>query len=261
MLNTEPAQRFSSRVDNYSRFRPTYPKEILEILKQQCGLTPASIIADIASGTGIFTRLLLEHGNHVFGIEPNAEMRQAGEEYLTNYPNFTSIAVAAEGTSLPDHSVDLITCAQAAHWFDRDKALCEFQRILKPGGYLVLIWNDRRIDATAFARDYEQLLLNYGTDYAEVKRRDNAATKFFGSLPCEKRILCNFQDLDYAGLEGRLLSSSYTPQSGHASYTPMKAELRNIFDTHQIGGRVRMEYDTKLYFGQLPPAGYAPGGI
>ena len=255
MLNTEPTQRFSSRVDNYSRFRPTYPKEILEILKQQCGLTPASIIADIASGTGIFTRLLLEHGNHVFGIEPNAEMRQAGEEYLTNYPNFTSIAVAAEGTSLPDHSVDLITCAQAAHWFDRDKALCEFQRILKPGGYLVLIWNDRRIDATAFARDYEQLLLNYGTDYAEVKRRDNASTEFFGSIPCEKRILCNFQDLDYAGLEGRLLSSSYTPQSGHASYTPMKAELRNIFDTHQIGGRVRMEYDTKLYFGQLPPAG------
>jgi SAM-dependent methyltransferase len=255
MLNTEPTQRFSSRVDNYSRFRPTYPKEILEILKQQCGLTPASIIADIASGTGIFTRLLLENGNHVFGIEPNAEMRQAGEEYLTNYPNFTSIAVAAEDTSLPDHSVDLITCAQAAHWFDRDKALCEFQRILKPGGYLVLIWNDRRIDATAFARDYEQLLLNYGTDYAEVKRRDNASTEFFGSIPCEKRILCNFQDLDYAGLEGRLLSSSYTPQSDHASYTPMKAELRNIFDTHQIGGRVRMEYDTKLYFGQLPPAG------
>jgi ubiquinone/menaquinone biosynthesis C-methylase UbiE len=255
MLNTEPTQRFSSRADNYSRFRPAYPKEILEILKQQCGLTPASIIADIASGTGIFTGLLLENGNQVFGVEPNAEMRRAGEEYLANFSNFTSIAGTAEDASLSDHSVDLITCAQAAHWFDRDKALCEFQRILKPGGYLVLIWNDRRIDATAFARDYEKLLLNYGTDYAEVKRRDNASTEFFGSINHVKRVLRNFQDLNYEGLEGRLLSSSYTPQLGHASYAPMKAELRHIFDTHQIGGRVRMEYDTKLYFGQLLPAG------
>jgi SAM-dependent methyltransferase len=255
MLNTEPTQRFSSRVDNYSRFRPRYPKEILEILKQQCGLTPAFIIADVASGTGMFTRLLLENGNHVFGVEPNAEMRQAGEEYLANYPNFTSLAGAAEETSLPDHSVDLITCAQAAHWFDRDKALSEFHRILRPGGYLVLIWNDRRIDATAFARDYEQLLLKYGTDYGEVKRRDKASTEFFGSINHKKRVLRNFQDLDYAGLEGRLLSSSYTPQSAHATYAPMKAALKHIFDGHQIGGRVRMEYDTKLYFGQLPPAG------
>ena len=255
MLHTEPTQRFSSRVDNYARFRPGYPAEIIELLKQQCGLTGASVIADIASGTGIFTRLLLENGNHVLGVEPNEKMRVAGEEYLASYPNFTSITGTAETTTLPDHSVDLTTCAQAAHWFDREKALNEFRRILKPDGYLVLIWNDRRIGATAFAHDYEQLLLKYGTDYAEVKRRDNASAEFFGSIPCKKRVLRNFQDLDYAGLEGRLLSSSYTPQSGHASYAPMKAALKHIFDTHHIGGRVRMEYDTKLYFGQLPPAG------
>ena len=255
MLNTEPTQRFSSRVENYARFRPSYPQEIIDVLKQECGLTQASVVADIASGTGIFTRLLLESGNRVIGVEPNAEMRRAEEEYLANYPKFKSIAGTAEATALEDHCVDLITCAQAAHWFDREKALREFQRILRPGGYLVLIWNDRRIDATVFARDYEQLLLKYGTDYAEVKRRDNASAEFFGPIHCEKRVLRNFQELEYAGLEGRLLSSSYTPQAGHQSHSAMLRKLRDLFEAHETGGRVRMEYDTKIYFGQLSPAG------
>jgi SAM-dependent methyltransferase len=255
MLNTEATQRFSSRVENYARFRPSYPQEIIGVLKQECGLTQASVVADIAFGTGIFTRFLLENGNRVIGVEPNAEMRRAGEEYLATYPRFTSMAGTAEATTLEDHCLDLITCAQAAHWFDREKALREFQRVLRPGGYLVLIWNDRRIDATAFAHEYEQLLLKYGTDYAEVKRRDNASDEFFGSIHCQKCVLRNFQDLDYAGLEGRLLSSSYTPQSGHPSYGAMLRELRDLFDAHQTGGRVRMEYDTKLYFGQLSTAG------
>jgi len=254
MLNTEPTQRFSSRVENYARFRPSYPQEIIDVLKQECGLTQASVVADIASGTGIFTRFLLENGNRVIGVEPNADMRRAGEEYLANYPKFTSVAGTAEATTIQDRCLDLITSAQAAHWFDREKALREFQRILRPGGYLVLIWNDRRIDAP-FARDYEQLLLKYGTDYAEVKRRDNASAEFFGSIHCRKRVLRNFQDLDYAGLEGRLLSSSYTPQAGHPSHDAMLRELRDLFDAHQTGGRVRMEYDTKIYFGQLSPAG------
>ncbi len=254
MLNTEPTQRFSSRVENYARFRPSYPQEIIDVLKQECGLTQASVVADIASGTGIFTRFLVENGNRVIGVEPNADMRRAGEEYLANYPKFTSVAGTAEATTIQDRCLDLITSAQAAHWFDREKALREFQRILRPGGYLVLIWNDRRIDAP-FARDYEQLLLKYGTDYAEVKRRDNASAEFFGSIHCRKRVLRNFQDLDYAGLEGRLLSSSYTPQAGHPSHDAMLRELRDLFDAHQTGGRVRMEYDTKIYFGQLSPAG------
>jgi ubiquinone/menaquinone biosynthesis C-methylase UbiE len=255
MLKTEPTQRFSSRVENYARFRPSYPGEIIDVLKQECGLIQESVVADIASGTGIFTRVLLENGNYVIGVEPNAEMRRAGEEHLASYPKFNSIAGTAEATTLRNHCVDLITCAQAAHWFDRDKALREFQRILRPGGYLVLIWNDRRIDETAFAGEYEQLLLKYGTDYAEVKRRDNASGEFFGSIRHEKRVLRNFQDLDYAGLEGRLLSSSYTPQAGHPAYAAMLRELQHLFDTYQASGRVRMEYDTKIYFGQLSPTG------
>jgi len=210
-----------------------------------------SVVADIASGTGIFTRLLLENGGRVFGVEPNADMRQAGEEYLAEFPNFTSVSGTAEQTGLPDHSVDLVTAAQAAHWFDREKALREFQRILRPGGYLALLWNDRRLDSTAFDREYEQMLLDYGTDYPEVKRLDNETGKFFGSFKCDLRVLPNFQDFDYEALKGRLLSSSYAPQIGHPSHVPMLAELRRIFDAYQHGGLVRMEYDTKLYFGQL----------
>jgi ubiquinone/menaquinone biosynthesis C-methylase UbiE len=251
MLKFDPKERFSSRAENYARFRPTYPLEVVEVLKNECGLTSNSVIADIASGTGIFTRLLLENGIRVLGVEPNAEMRRAGEEYLANYPKFTSVTGTAENTGLPDQSVDLVTAAQAAHWFDREKALREIQRILKQGGYLALLWNDRRLDATAFDREYERMLVNYGTDYADVKRLDNETGKFFGTFKCELRVLQNFQDLDYAAFEGRLLSSSYAPQPGHPSHAPMLAELRRIFEACQTGGKVRMEYDTKLYFGQL----------
>jgi ubiquinone/menaquinone biosynthesis C-methylase UbiE len=251
MLEITPTQRFSSRVGNYSRFRPSYPAEIVGILRQECGLSPESVIADVASGTGIFTRLLLENGNRAFGVEPNDAMRKAGEEYLAAYPKFASVAGTAENTTLPDASVDLVTAAQAAHWFDRGKAITEFRRILKPEGYLVLLWNDRRTDASAFARDYESLLLEYGTDYAEVKRRDAASQEFFGEIKHEKRVLRNFQKFDYTALEGRLLSSSYTPPVGHPAHEPMLSELRRIFETYQRGGAVLMEYDTNLYFGQL----------
>jgi len=251
MLEITPTQRFSSRVGNYSRFRPSYPAEVSDILKQECAVTAESMIADVASGTGIFTRLLLENGNRVYGVEPNDAMRKAGEEYLAAYPKFSSVAGTAESTTLPGTSVDLVTAAQAAHWFDREKAITEFRRILKPEGYLVLLWNDRRTDSSAFARDYEHLLLEHGTDYAEVKRRDAASQKFFGEIKHQKRVLPNFQEFDYAALEGRLLSSSYTPPSGHSSHEPMLRELRRIFEAHQRAGTVLMEYDTNLYFGQL----------
>ena len=251
MLDITPTQRFSSRVGNYSRFRPSYPVEVVNVLKQECGLIVESVIADVASGTGIFTRLLLENGNRVYGVEPNDAMRKAGEENLVAYAKFTSVAGTAEDTTLPNACVDLVTAAQAAHWFDRNKAIAEFRRILKPEGYLALLWNDRRTDASDFGRDYENLLLKYGTDYAEVRCRDAASQDFFGKINHQKRVLPNFQEFDYAALEGRLLSSSYTPPLGHPSHEPMLAELRRVFDTHQRGGVVRMEYDTNLYFGQL----------
>ena len=245
--------RFSDRVENYIRYRPAYPSEALAILQSECGLAPGHIVADIASGTGIWTRGLLENGNAVFGIEPNAEMRQAGERLLSGFANFTSITGTAEATTLSDQSVDFVTAAQAAHWFDRERAQREFRRILKPGGWLVLLWNERVTDATPFLRDYEQLLSTYGTDYGEVRheRTTDAVNEFFDPAPFQQRVFVMRQEFDYAGMEGRLMSSSYAPGPEHPKHAPMLAELQRIFMAHAIAGRVAVDYKTRVYFGRL----------
>jgi SAM-dependent methyltransferase len=253
MTGHQPTERFSSRVENYVRYRPGYPPDVVKLLKAECGFSSASLVADIASGTGIFTRLLVENGNRVLGVEPNEKMRRAGEEYLAVFPNFASIAGTAEATTLEDRSADLVTAAQAAHWFNLAEARKEFERILKPGGWVVLLWNERRVDSTAFLRDYEQLLLTYGLDYKEVRHEHTTATihQFFGPSRFESRRFETTQHLDYAGLEGRLLSSSYTPPEGHPRYQPMRKELMRIFEAGQINGNVGLEYNTLVYFGRL----------
>ncbi|MGH9513855.1 MAG: class I SAM-dependent methyltransferase [Terriglobales bacterium] len=246
-------QRFSSRVENYVRYRPGYPPEVIDLLKRECGLNSGSIVADIAFGTGIFTRLLLEHGNRVIGVEPNADMRRAGEEFLRAYPRFTSLNGTAEATGIHSHSVDIVTVAQAAHWFDAGQAREEFLRILTPGGWTVLLWNDRRTDSTRFQRQYEQLILKYGTDYQEVRQQGMTLgiEGFFSHSSFRSAQFEYIQPLDFDALEGRLLSSSYAPQEGEPNYEPMLRELRRIFDENQENGHISLEYDTRVYYGHL----------
>jgi SAM-dependent methyltransferase len=226
----DATQRFSSRVDNYVLHRPGYPAEVLSLLRAQCGLTPDSVVADIASGTGIFTRLLLENGNPVFGVEPNAEMRQAGEKYLADFPRFTSRNGTAEATTLAAQSMDLITAAQAAHWFNLGQARREFVRILKPGGWCVLLWNERQLDSTPFLRAYEHLLREYGSDYQQVRHELTTVRidEFFAPSPSRERGFASRQEFDYPALQGRLLSSSYAPQAGDPKYRPMLHELKGF---------------------------------
>jgi ubiquinone/menaquinone biosynthesis C-methylase UbiE len=253
MAAADPTLRFSSRVEHYIRYRPGYPGEVLETLRTECGLTASSVVADIACGTGIFTRMLLDNGNRVLGVEPNREMRAAADRLLAEYSSFTSGAGTAEATTLADHSVDFATAAQAAHWFDLPKARREFARILKPGGWAVLIWNERSTDTTPFLRAYEDLLLTYGTDYGQVRHErttDNIGS-FFAPARFAARVFEMRQQFDYAQLEGRLLSSSYAPMEGHPEYKPMLKELRGVFDGHQENGRVGMEYRTRMYYGHL----------
>ena len=253
MPASNATSRFSGRVENYIRYRPSYPPEVLNALQTECGLRSAHVIADIASGTGIWTRLLLKRGNPVFGVEPNAEMREAGERLLAEFPDFTSVAGTAEATTLADQSVDFVTAAQAAHWFDRARSRQEFARILKPGGWLVLMWNERLTDSTPFLRDYENLLLTFGTDYQDVRheRTTEVVNEFFDPAPFQERAFAMFQEFDYAGLEGRLLSSSYVPGPESPKHAPMLHELRRVFDAHAVHGRVICEYKTRLYFGHL----------
>ena len=253
VMSKLPTTRFSDRVEDYVCYRPGYPPEVLELLRAECGLKASHVVADIASGTGTFTRLLLENGNQVFAVEPNQAMREAGNQLLRSFDNLTSVAGAAEGTILPSASVDFVTSAQAAHWFDRKRARAEFARILKPGGWCVLIWNERRIAATPFLRDYEQLLLTYGTDYKEVRHERTTETihEFFAPSPYQERDFELRQRFDFEGSAGRLLSSSYAPLSGHPNHEPMMRELQRIFRAYARNGVVEFEYSTRVYYGKL----------
>jgi ubiquinone/menaquinone biosynthesis C-methylase UbiE len=249
----DPTQRFSTRVTNYVKYRPGYPAEILDTLREECGLNCDTVIADVGSGTGILSELFLRKGNRVFGVEPNQEMREAAERLFSGNMNFVSIKGRAEATTLADQSVNLIAAAQAFHWFDRPKARVEFSRILKPSGWVVLLWNER-LTTTAFLRDYEQLLRTYSKDYEKVDHRcidANALIEFFGSASYAKNIYSNRQVFDMEGLKGRLLSSSYTPESGEPLHLPMLTELQGIFTKHRVDGRVVFEYETTMYYSQL----------
>lgn len=251
---TDFTERFSDRVGNYVKYRPSYPLEILDLMRDRCGLTTGSIVADVGSGTGIFAQLLLKTGCRVYGIEPNAPMRQAAEAMLANLENFVSLAATAEETTLPDQSVHIITCAQAFHWFDRTRCKREFKRILKPNAWVALIWNERLIDTTPFLCGYEQLLLDYATDYEQVNHTqidDAVLQDFFAPHTFQKYTIPNQQLFDYEGLKGRLLSSSYAPHDAHPAYQPMLEALRKLFETHQKNGLVSFDYDVNIYLSHL----------
>ncbi|HEX5086073.1 MAG TPA: class I SAM-dependent methyltransferase [Blastocatellia bacterium] len=247
-------QRFSSRVDNYIKYRPGYPKEIIETLRSECGLNSDSIIADVGSGTGILAEMFLKNGNVVYGVEPNREMREAGERLLKDYPRFHSMPARAEETTLPDHSVDFITAGQSFHWFDRQKCRLEFARTLKSSGWIALIWNERVTNTTPFLVAYEQLLKEYSTDYEKIDHRqinDDVIRDFFGPARFRLKRFNNSQIFDYEGVKGRLLSSSYAPETGHPNHEPMLAELERVFQAYQDDGKVIFEYVTQMYYGQL----------
>jgi SAM-dependent methyltransferase len=253
MGNVDPTARFSDRVADYGRCRPGYPDALLTALQQEIGLSRASAVADIGSGTGIASALLLRIGCTVFAVEPNEEMRRAAEARLASDPRFHSVAGRAESTTLGDRSVDAVTAAQAFHWFATHETRTEVIRILRPGGPAVLFWNTRRTGGTPFLAAYEQLLRTFGTDYLQVNHRNvdaQALAAFFGG-PYQSRVFSNLQIFDFDGLRGRLLSSSYVPGPQHPDHEPMIAALGQLFDTHQEAGRVRMEYDTELFFGPV----------
>ena len=258
MTFTDAKQRFSNRVADYVRYRPGYPSAVRDILRAECGLKSGHTIADIGSGTGFLSELFLKNGNRVFGIEPNEAMRQAGEEYLASYDGFASINGSAESTTLDDASVDFVTAGQAFHWFDQNAARAEFIRILKPTGWVAVIWNERLIDTTPFVRAYESLLREFGTDYASVKEsnpNEQHMRDFFGANPYNSHELPNFQEFDFDGVAGRLRSSSFIPTQDHPNFAPMMEELQRMFAEYNQDGRVRLEYSTHVYFGR--PAGAA----
>jgi SAM-dependent methyltransferase len=251
---TDPTQRFSDRADSYARARPDYPPEVLDIVEEVTGLPQTSRVADVGSGTGIFTRLLLERGYTVYAVEPNAPMRLSAEAELSGSPGFHSVEGRAEATTLPDASVELVTAAQAFHWFDVAATRREWERILRAPRWVALVWNDRTAQ-NRFNDAYEGFLLHWGgQEYVRVRRSwtvDDKLPDFFGAPGWVTRAVANAQRLDLPGLEGRLLSSSYLPGPQDPRRQPMLAAARDLFERHHRDDVVTLEYETRVYLGKL----------
>ncbi|MBS1794324.1 MAG: class I SAM-dependent methyltransferase [Acidobacteria bacterium] len=246
-------ERFSDRVENYVKYRPGYPPELLAVFHNEMGLHTSSVIADIGSGTGISAKIFLENGNRVYGVEPNAAMRAAAENFLQEFAEFRSVDGTAEKTGLPDGAVDFVVAAQAFHWFDREKTRAEFARILRPNGFAALVWNERQLDTTPFLRGFEELLKKYGTDYEKVRHDnlDKENLKDFFRTDFRSKSFLNAQTLDFEGVKGRMLSSSYIPAAGDSRFEPMNAELRLLFEKYAESGKIQILYNTNIFYTRL----------
>ena len=250
----EAPERFLGRVEYYRKYRPGYPDGLVEWLRELSALKPAHRVGDIGSGTGLLAELFLRRGYSVVGVEPNPEMRRTAETHLKRYPRFRSVGGRAEATTLGNRSVDLIVAGQAFHWFQIDRAREEFQRISDGSAFTVLVWNQRKTGSTGFLREYEELLLRHGTDYARVRHENigqDQLQAFFGSQAFHRNILANSQVFDRVGLIGRSLSCSYVPLPGHPGHPSLMRALDRIFEEWQVEGRVTFEYDTLVYAGRL----------
>ncbi len=248
----DPRGRFTNRVDDYIRFRPGYPPELIAWLRDTIALAPEWTVADVGSGTGLLSQRFLENGNAVFGVEPNASMRAAAERLFADNARFTSIDGSAEATTLSDASVELVAAAQAFHWFDPAAARREWRRISRPGGFALVVFNTRRIDATPFMRDYEHYLLDHAVDYAGVNHLNDLPerlhTLFDGYREWRHAFTLRHRYEDVRGLS---MSSSYVPAPGRPTHDVFFDGLRKLFDAHAEKGVVEFPYTTEAYVGTL----------
>ncbi len=254
VTNSRPTERFSDRVDDYAKYRPHYSPDIVAGLKRHCSLRKEDMIVDVGCGTGLLAKIFLEHGNPVIGVEPNANMRQAGEQFLSSFATFSMLDGTAERTGLAANTADFVVAAQAFHWFQPEATRREFVRIVKPEGWVVLIWHDRDVTSTPFLRAYEDFLLRYATDYSTVAHNKvanyGALEQFFSPNRMQMITQSTRQQLGLEGLRGRLLSSSYAPREGPRANAMLK-ELPQLFDAHAANGQVVLEYQTRIYYGHL----------
>ncbi|QQU05370.1 class I SAM-dependent methyltransferase [Myroides odoratus] len=244
--------RFSDRVADYVRYRPTYPVEMIDRLEKEVGLNSQFVIADIGSGTGFSSQRFIEADAIVYGVEPSKEMRQASEVFFQGAKNFKALEGTAEQTNLATQSIDLIFCGQAYHWFDFEKAQVEFNRILKPTGVIVLAWNERsRLDP--LQQEYEQLMRDLIPEYSQVTHRNidlEDIRAFLAPRIMQTEMLYNQQVFDLEELKGRLKSSSYAPKEGDANYEQVMEAIATLFAKYQEDGKVIFRYDTLLYIGK-----------
>ncbi len=252
-MPVDPTKRFSTRVENYIRYRPGYPETLLPLLETHSSLRTGDVLVELGSGTGKLTRLFLKHGYRVYAVEPNDPMREAADRLIDD-PRCTIVDGTAEATGLPADSADVAVAAQAFHWFDLESAHAELDRVLRPEGRVVAIWNVRDEEGDPFMAEYEQLLAEYGTDYRNVGAHGLTTSereRLFGPGGGRFHRLSNEQRLDRDGLVGRVLSASYAPEPGHPGHEPMVAALHELFRRHQDDGEIVLRYRTEVYHGTL----------
>lgn len=248
----DPVEIFSDRVQNYLAYRPGYTPDMLDALREKCCFDNEAVIADIGSGTGLLSELFLQNGNFVFGIEPNAEMRTAGAQRLKDFARFVSVEGRAEATTLEQGSIDFVIVGQAFHWFNPAPTKQEFARILKPKGWVVVVYNLVRTD-TPFLMACQQFYATYLAGKGAETKEADLYTPFFGKgnfVKMEVAGVC--QNLDLTGLIGRVLSRANASKETSSRYEKMLLALETIFEEHQQGGKVEMSYTTEVVYGQLP---------
>ncbi|MBI3859512.1 MAG: ankyrin repeat domain-containing protein [Thaumarchaeota archaeon] len=248
----EHVRRFEGRADAYSKYRPKYPRGVVDSLAEVLGFDPGWVVADVGSGTGILSEVLLGNGNKVYCVEPNKDMRRAAEESLKGYiPMFVSVAGRAEATGLDAGSVDLVTVGQALHWFDPKGARREFKRILRSQGSVAVVYNHRRSESQA-EKAYSDVIEKFERGRAEIPDVDDEyVADFLKNKGFKKFVIANSQSLDADGVLGRLASASYMPSPGSPEWVGVGEAVRNMFGEHGKDGVVTLRYDTLVYVGKI----------
>ena len=222
--------KFTGKGAVYAAARPRYAEGLVAYLAGEVGLAPGALVADVGSGTGIFSKQLLDAGFRVVGVEPNADMREQAERALGGREGYRSVCGTADATGLPDASVDCVTAAQAFHWFDADTFKRECRRILKPGGLVAIVYNMREVESP-YIQAFAQLTRRFYPAFKGFSNGlDEAALPAFFDGPCDVKWWANPQLLTREAFVARALSSSRAPREGDASYPQYLEELDALFD-------------------------------
>jgi GrpB-like predicted nucleotidyltransferase (UPF0157 family)/ubiquinone/menaquinone biosynthesis C-methylase UbiE len=248
----DSTQKFTGRAEAYKNARPNYAPALLGWLKEKYALGPGKVVADMGSGTGIFTQALLSTGATVYAVEPNSEMRAVAEDQFRSFPNFISVPRPAEATSLPEHTFDLITAAQAFHWFDSQRFNHEADRLLKPMGEAALIWN-MKVESTPFCQVYAETLRQYCPAFkgfgGGIKERLEEVEAFFASPPETKNFDHPLIDDRTTFLTG-VASSSYALKSHEPGYDAFQQALNALFDRFAENSLLTIANQSLLFAGR-----------
>lgn len=247
-------ENFTGKADLYSMFRPSYPNEYINYLHSENYLSEGSVIADIGSGTGILTKLLLEKKLNVLAIEPNNDMRGIAEKNLWVYDQYKSINATAENTSLKNNSVDLITVAQAFHWFDKEKFRLECKRILKENSKVSLVWNSKDVLSPLMIELQEickETCPKFKGFSGGIEDTPDVYNQFLKNGIYEMMVYRNDLEMDLEGFLGRNLSSSFSPLREEKEFEPYRTALTNLFYKNGLNGKIIYPYITKSYLGYV----------